>query len=569
MWNRKGTKRDESAQKAMCDHRDTIANETRGTARMPDDAMLEALLRAEFDKDAHHTDAAAGCVRIYAADITPFRDFITRIIAGLVLGSITLNFLGLAWILPLVGSILIYSGMRGLRCVNRWMRAAWIFSLVALLYHSIVIFACASPLYAEIAGWNNWAGAGIELALLFCMGKGMQAVNRGSTAGTKQTANPTLPIILWKLAVIALTLLSSRIGQDYMTVLAIAMLVLFILTLRSILKLADAIRDSGYEMEAAPVRVSEKRLWVGLAVFFIVGLMTCNIAFHDTPVDWQEVGLASQTQTQAALPPEAETEATGESDAQQGQAEKNHASAMRALRESLEAKGFRADLLAQIADEDLADLQGCEILNVRVVDYDEAQNGERSSKMQGSIIYVQTAGVEAKAFFLYAYLDTGIRKPHSWIADGASLLSNHEWDGAYGGRVFCERGGKLLTAVPQVEKETIVTPWIGESTMTRAYLKARYSYPLFSRNQRGYLYVWMRDARYAYGMNAEVYACRPGIQLPYRELPPVDRSGALSFGSAPKERILSLYTSYNVFDELAPYVDDVEALFQELGIGTE
>ena len=127
MWNRKGTKRDESAPKAMRDHRDTIANETCGTARMPDDAMLEVLLRAEFDKDAHHTDAAAGCVRSYAAAITPFRDFITRIIAGLVLGSITLHFLGLAWILPLVGSILIYSGMRGLRCVNRWMRAAWIF----------------------------------------------------------------------------------------------------------------------------------------------------------------------------------------------------------------------------------------------------------------------------------------------------------------------------------------------------------------------------------------------------------------------------------------------------------
>ena len=540
MWNRKGTKREESAQKAMRDHRDTIANETCGTARMPDDAMLEALLTAEFDKDAHHTDAAAGCVRSYAADITPFRDFITRIIAGLVLGSITLHFLGLAWSLPLVGSILIYSGMRGLRCVNRWMRAAWIFSLVALLYHSIVIFACASPLYAEIAGWNNWVGAGIELALLFGMGKGMQTVNRG-----------------------------SRIGQDYMTVLAIAMLVLFVLTLRSILKLADAIRDSGYEMKAAPVRVSEKRLWVGLAVFFLVGLMVCNIAFHDTPMDWQEAGLASQTQTQAELPTETETEAAGGSDAQQGQAEKNHASAMRTLRKNLEVKGFRADLLAQIADEDLADLQGCEILNVRVIDYDEAQNGERSSKMQGSIIYVQTAGVEAKAFFLYAYLDAGIVKPHSWIADGASLLSNHEWDGAYGGRVFCERGGKLLTAVPQVEKETIVTPWIGESTMTRAYLKARYSYPLFSRNQRGYLYVWMRDARYAYGMNAEVYACRPGIQLPYRELPPVDRSGTLSFGAAPKERILSLYTSYNVFDELAPYVDDVEALFQELGIGTE
>ena len=78
------------------------------------------------------------------------------------------------------------------------------------------------------------------------------------------------------------------------------------------------------------------------------------------------------------LPPEAETEAAGESDAQQGQAEKNHASAMRPLRESLETKGFRADLLAQIADEDLADWHGGEILNVRFIDYDEAQNGERS-----------------------------------------------------------------------------------------------------------------------------------------------------------------------------------------------
>ena len=67
-------------------------------------------------------------------------------------------------------------------------------------------------------------------------------------------------IILWKLAVIALTLLSSRIVQDYMTVLAIAMLVLFILTLRSILKRADAIRDSGYAVSYTHLDVYNRQV---------------------------------------------------------------------------------------------------------------------------------------------------------------------------------------------------------------------------------------------------------------------------------------------------------------------
>lgn len=517
-----------------------------------DDAMLEELLTAEFAKDADGKWPAAGCIRTYAADITPFKDLISRIVTGLVLSSITVSFWGLNWILPLAGSVLIYSGLRGLRRVNRWMNIAWILSLIMLLCHGALLFVCASPLYPTAVGWNNRIGTGstlVMLVMLYGLGKGMQSVNRGAAAGAKGAGNPTIPIILWKAAAAALTLLSTHIGQEYMTVLAIAMVVLFIFTIRSILKIADVIQDSGYAMKAVPVRISEKRLWIGLTVFFIAGLIACNIVFHYTPVKWQESRL------------------TG-SEAQQGTVQDADPQ-MQALRQRLEEKGFRADLLAQIADEDLADLNDREILNVRVADYDEAQNGERSKKMNGTMVYVLTEEVEAKAFFLYAYQNEGILKPHSWIADGASLLANREWGETYGGRVFCEKDGKTLEAVPNVEKETIVTPWIGESTMTRSYIKARYSYPLFSRDQRGYLYTWLDDAIYVYGTNADIYTCTPGIRLPYRELPEVDRSGTLSFGAAPKERILSLYTSYDVLVELSPYVDDVGEHFRSLGKGMD
>lgn len=510
-------------QKLLQDRREKIPDKQKKPIEpLPDEGMLEELLCAEFAKDAEGKGPAAGCIRTYAEQITPFRDLIRMCIAGLIMSSITLNFAGLGWTLPLLGSILAYIGMRGLRCANAWFGAAWALSLVKLLYHSALIFACASPLYLKISGWSNWIEAGLELVMLYCMGKGMQRINRETAGNAGKTGNPALPIMLWKLAVIALALLGARISGGLTAVIAIGMLAIFIFTVKSILKLADAIHDGGYEMQAAPVRVSEKTLWIGLAVFFIAGLFFCKIAFHYTPMDWKESILQG-----------------GDTD-------------LLTLRTELEEKGFSRELLDQIADEDLADLQEQKILHIQVIDYDEAQNGEASDKMTGSMVYVQTRESGVKVYFLYGYHQKdGLLQPHSGIADGAKLLAGDPWSDRFGGRIFCEKEGKTLEAVLKVEKETIVTPWLGASTMTRSYLKTRYSYPLLSRAQRGYLFAWMSED--VFGCNADIYACTPGIQLPYKELPEIDRSGGLTFGNSPKERILSLYTSYDqIYDGHKP-----------------
>lgn len=135
-----------------------------------------------------------------------------------------------------------------------------------------------------------------------------------------------------------------------------------------------------------------------LTAIFVAGLLICNVAFHYTPLEWQESEPAD--------------------------------SRIVALRSTLEEKGFRKDLLSQIADEDLEDLSDMEISEVVI--NEDSYNGETPD--------------EAVNF----------------IAFNADLFGN----------------------------------------------------------------AW-------------------GIQLPYRELPPINREGGLSFGK-PKGYILGIYYTYDL-----------------------
>ena len=61
-----------------------------------------------------------------AYEVTPWRKAINRILTGFALGAITLNFLGLNYLLPAIGMILTILGFRTLRKENKWFNACWI-----------------------------------------------------------------------------------------------------------------------------------------------------------------------------------------------------------------------------------------------------------------------------------------------------------------------------------------------------------------------------------------------------------------------------------------------------------
>ena len=55
------------------------------------------------------------------ADVTPWRRAMNRILFGMALCAITLNFWSLNYILPAIGTVLLLLGFRALRRENRWL----------------------------------------------------------------------------------------------------------------------------------------------------------------------------------------------------------------------------------------------------------------------------------------------------------------------------------------------------------------------------------------------------------------------------------------------------------------
>ena len=72
-----------------------------------------------------------------------------RASTGLALTTVTLNFLGLNYILPAAGAILLLLGFRALRGENAWFRGCWTITIIrtAYLFASLILNA---TVYQEV-----------------------------------------------------------------------------------------------------------------------------------------------------------------------------------------------------------------------------------------------------------------------------------------------------------------------------------------------------------------------------------------------------------------------------------
>ena len=61
-------------------------------------------------------------------EVTPWRKAMNRSLVGLALTTITLNFLGLNYVLPAVGTILTLLGFRALRGENGWFKGCLLYT---------------------------------------------------------------------------------------------------------------------------------------------------------------------------------------------------------------------------------------------------------------------------------------------------------------------------------------------------------------------------------------------------------------------------------------------------------
>ena len=236
---------------------------------MTDERRFDDLLRED----------AAALPPPAAGEINPWSMAMTRVLWGLGLITITLNFLYLDVILPAVGGLLLVLGFCTLRRENTPLRWCYILSLASLAVRGACIVLAALPVETGLA--PAYVNIALLQVLYVCLWRGMVGVSRA--AGEEKpaaTAAGAMAVFYAVLTVLAL------IGVEGW-LLGLPMLVLYILLLRSMVRLSRSLADTGYAITAAPVRLPDAAvLWGGLGVLLAAVLLAMFLG-QRYPMDWQ------------------------------------------------------------------------------------------------------------------------------------------------------------------------------------------------------------------------------------------------------------------------------------------
>ena len=402
-------------------------------------------------------------------DVNPWKRAMSRVLAGMALCTITLNFFWLNYLLPAIGMVLCLLGLRALRRENRWFTACFVLVLLRCVYffpdmirNTFIFREDMLPAGIEAALTN--VALAVQLAELFCLWRGLRALQR--KAGLPPRAGSVLALMLWYGAVYALALLQGD-AQDVGLLLPLTMVVFYILILGSIYKTAKGLTEAGYAIRPAPVRVSDGCLALLLAGVLVLGCAAGYLFGGRYPMDWQPAEPAGQEETAE-------------------------------LKSQLLALGFPDYVLEDLTAEDLAACAGATRVDVRTSlhrpDSRRAMNRQpdRTPALRLTGIAVQVSGEAARWVVIHHFLwveDPGFSGTDSVQLWPAYQLPSAGWsaDGPVTGRVLCDRNGQTYTAPYYFLGEKTYPDRSFSRDQERTDVFAGFSLPRWAENGRGYL----------------------------------------------------------------------------------
>lgn len=218
--------------------------------------------------------------------VTPWKKAIKRILTGMVLMTITLNFWNLNYLLPLIGVILLLLGLRTLSRENGWLKACY--RLTVLRAGLIILTLLLNTSVRFDAFWNSgtqWGmtlGCGLLFGTVLCLWQGLRAIRK--KAGLPADTHSGAALLIWY-GVTSVLAFMNYSGL----ILPLLMLIVYLLIIRSIFKLSHSLDEAGYLVKPPPVRLPD---WAVIAV--IVGILAVGAAISylflsGYPMDWQPV----------------------------------------------------------------------------------------------------------------------------------------------------------------------------------------------------------------------------------------------------------------------------------------
>lgn len=414
------------------------------------------------------------------AEVTPWRRAMNRILFGMALCAVTLNFWCLNYILPTIGTVLLLLGFRALRQENRWLggcfavtviRAAYFFATL-ILNTTILQSAVFTP---AVTTALTAANAVLLLALYVCFWRGLLAVQ--AKAGLPAQAGGALALIVWHALVCVLA--AVQYGG---WVVPIAMLIGYGFILRSLCRLSGVLDEAGYAIAPKPVRVTDRCLVLVIAAVLGIGCTLGYLFGGSYRMDWQPVDTSAQAQTEAT-------------------------------RQRLLDLGFPEEVLNDLTPEDIAACDGA--LRVVAVTEDHPFNDGRTASYkesdgEGGVVSVLDTVFDVKELRLTS---VGVQLPGAqetwrvyhhflWTTDpgfcGTEVLQIWPADenmqdgwrfaGDVTGRVLYDRDGQTFTAsYHTLGRQTYTADSVFFGQRTNSDLFAAFSMPRHAESARGYV----------------------------------------------------------------------------------
>lgn len=408
--------------------------------------------------------------------VTPWHKSMHRILVGIALGTITVNFYGLNYILPAIGVILMLLGFRTLRKDNIWLKSCWLITLVRMghiifwLMWNAAIIKEDMPRILDAFTVFNLAGT---LLLFFCFWRGLRAVQK--EAGLPVRIDGAAALFVW-LAVLCLLLWLQFNGLVIFPVVILVLLITYCFILHSLFKISKEVENAGYTVQTALIWTPDWAVAASILVFLAVGMTGTYFFCSRYPMNWQEAKVSTDAE-------------------------------VKEIKTHLQGLGFPREILGDLTEEDIKACEGAEKVFVETKDYPvneghmegiETYNGAyqyyqvydvEELRLTGIAVKLPGEGERWKVFHHFRWMEN----PGFYGTECLQLKESFQKMGwkatsTVTGQVLYNRGGDAYAAPYYFLGSKAYTSsglsWIEE---TSEDVFAAFSLPKEGENHRGYL----------------------------------------------------------------------------------
>ena len=385
-----------------------------------------------------------------------------NILVGMGMCVITLNFLLLNYILPSIGILMIFLGLRRLRRENRWFRSAYGLAGIKLLLTIFLLIVGTYIGRERIEAAEAWKIVSILVGILpllificFFYGLTIELKKRGE----KAEKNNLIHMILWYALVACLAHIAGGNYNDL--IIGLIFLANYIQILMATSRMAARLEKAGYILEEYPERIPNgKCAWAAVLVT-AVGILIGYGFLGSYRMNW------------------AEKETTTNAECEE-------------IRTHLLSLGFPETILDDLKEEDLLECQNARRVLTETNDYPINDGVEVAVSQDG---YTQYSREYEKKELRLSGVAVELEKEGTW-----KVIHHFRWTEA-----VRFRGTEALQLFPAYRESG--SAWIGQGDLTGQVL--------YDRNGTSYQaeYAVLEDSTYETGENWPFYQSRESSSI--------------------------------------------------------